>query len=265
MTPFHPVSAALLATCLAGAPLLAQAAVPMCEVFPMDGPPTTFGVSEVLDSAAVAQAFAPLARPGGGAAPFAVLAVEYPAGASPPSASLFLHPAVAADTGGIRSPLQSAIVPRPAADRDTVFYLDVVGEDGAEVRALPSIVSCAPVLLNAIEAQQWIARAMADRDARHTRAAERARDGRRDPRAAARTPPPSPPPPTLRPLGNVSVGMWVDASGQPRDIEIVESSGDRAFDREVIRLYRALRFEPATVSGIPIGVRVQLPIAMEYR
>lgn len=265
MNPYHPLSAALLASCLAGAPLLAQAAVPTCEVFPLDGPPATFAVSEVLDSAAVAQAFAPLARPGGGEAPFAALAVEYPAGATAPSASFFLHHEVTGDTARIRSPLQSAIVPRPAADRDTVFYLDVVGEDGAEVRALPSIVSCAPVLLNAIELEQWITRAIADRDARHRRAAERAQAGRRDPRGGTRPPPPSPPPPTLRPLSNVSVRMWVDASGQPRDIEIVESSGDRAFDREVIRLNRALRFEPATVSGIPIGIRVHLPIAVEYR
>jgi protein TonB len=63
--------------------------------------------------------------------------------------------------------------------------------------------------------------------------------------------------------GRVHVRVLVDATGHPRDAEIVRSSGHARLDEAALLTVRATRFRPYTENGVALPFRVVMPLVFE--
>lgn len=59
-----------------------------------------------------------------------------------------------------------------------------------------------------------------------------------------------------------TVSMTVNASGKPENLKIVQSAG-RGIDSSVLQMVRQCQFQPATVSGQPVAVPMELHVVIE--
>ena len=59
--------------------------------------------------------------------------------------------------------------------------------------------------------------------------------------------------------GTVHLQMTVERNGHTSSIVVMRSS-DAAFNTPAINVARAMRFSPAQVNGVPVRVRIDLPI-----
>ncbi len=62
----------------------------------------------------------------------------------------------------------------------------------------------------------------------------------------------------------VSVSLVVGADGAPRDVQVV-STTDSAFVQPTLAALSRLRFTPGQVDGVPVSVRVDLPLRWEVQ
>jgi TonB family protein len=62
----------------------------------------------------------------------------------------------------------------------------------------------------------------------------------------------------------VSVSLVVGADGAPRDVQVV-STTDSAFVQPTLAAVSRLRFTPGQVDGVPVSVRVALPLRWEVQ
>lgn len=62
----------------------------------------------------------------------------------------------------------------------------------------------------------------------------------------------------------VSVSLVVGRDGVPRDVQVV-STTDSAFVQPTIAALSRVRFAPAQVDGVPVSVRVELPLQWEVQ
>jgi protein TonB len=60
--------------------------------------------------------------------------------------------------------------------------------------------------------------------------------------------------------GRVHIRVLVDATGHPRDIEVVRSSGHPRLDEAALATVRATRFRPYTENGVALPFRVVMPL-----
>ncbi len=74
-------------------------------------------------------------------------------------------------------------------------------------------------------------------------------------------PPPEYPPSAMRrnETGHVLLRVQVDASGKPKDIDVVERSGTRALDRAAVDAVKQWHFTPAQQNGQPVAASVDIP------
>ena len=59
--------------------------------------------------------------------------------------------------------------------------------------------------------------------------------------------------------GEVSVRMIVERSGDPSAVEVIRSTSPD-FAAAALRVMRVMRFQPATVGGVPVRLRVTVPV-----
>lgn len=60
--------------------------------------------------------------------------------------------------------------------------------------------------------------------------------------------------------GTVLVGILVDSSGRPSEVEVVRRSGNRDLDRAAVDAVRQWTFEPAVRGGRKVEARVEVPV-----
>lgn len=73
-------------------------------------------------------------------------------------------------------------------------------------------------------------------------------------------------PPASRRLGEtglVIVAVWVDEDGEPRELQIAQSSGHERLDRAALAGVRRARFQPWRVDGRPRAGWARIPIPFE--
>jgi protein TonB len=83
--------------------------------------------------------------------------------------------------------------------------------------------------------------------------------------AYLRNPPPAYPPPSrrLKEQGRVILRVLVDASGEPRDVEVRSSSGFARLDRAAIDAVRHWRFAPARRGSESISAWALVPVLFQ--
>ena len=65
--------------------------------------------------------------------------------------------------------------------------------------------------------------------------------------------------------GRVILVITVDANGDPTNIDVETSSGNRNLDREAVKAARRWRFSPAMRNGQRVGGRVRVPVDFVLR
>ena len=60
--------------------------------------------------------------------------------------------------------------------------------------------------------------------------------------------------------GSVHLRVRFDAAGTVKDVQIVQSTGNRELDAEALRATQAMRVQPGTRNGVPQAGVLQLPI-----
>jgi protein TonB len=60
--------------------------------------------------------------------------------------------------------------------------------------------------------------------------------------------------------GTVLLQVEVDARGQPRRVDVVQSSRSRSLDREAVRAVERWEFSPAIRNGRAVSAKVLVPI-----
>jgi TonB family protein len=60
--------------------------------------------------------------------------------------------------------------------------------------------------------------------------------------------------------GRATVTMVVDPAGVPRLVTVTGSSGVRELDEASVRVARGIRLSPPTLNGVPVWVRVRVPV-----
>lgn len=130
-----------------------------------------------------------------------------------------------------------------------------------ETRSADEALPPAPVAVPD-EREEAAVRERARDDAR--RAADRAADAKpadREPEPLARVQPEYPAAAYReRAEGTVLLGVTVDASGRPAQVDVVERSGSRELDRAAVEAVRQWTFAPAIRGGRPAEARVEIPV-----
>jgi TonB family protein len=62
--------------------------------------------------------------------------------------------------------------------------------------------------------------------------------------------------------GQATVGFVIDTQGIPRELYIVSSS-NKAFEKVSLMCVSKWQFKPGTVDGIPVAVRMQVPVIFD--
>jgi protein TonB len=65
--------------------------------------------------------------------------------------------------------------------------------------------------------------------------------------------------------GQVMLVITVDANGNPTDVQVEHSSGNRNLDREAVKAAKRWRFTPALRNGQKTGGRVRVPVDFVLR
>jgi protein TonB len=76
-------------------------------------------------------------------------------------------------------------------------------------------------------------------------------------------------PPALysrRAQGNVTLRIFLDSTGRvhPESTEVIQSSGEPAFDSAAVTGVREARFSPATRHGTPVAVTILFPVYFRH-
>ncbi|MDY0259907.1 MAG: energy transducer TonB [Desulfovibrio sp.] len=65
--------------------------------------------------------------------------------------------------------------------------------------------------------------------------------------------------------GSVKVRLVVDASGQPRNCEVVNATPDGYFEEAALKAAKNMRFVPGKLKGQPVNTLVELPFIFSLR
>jgi len=63
--------------------------------------------------------------------------------------------------------------------------------------------------------------------------------------------------------GRVILSVDVDANGQPRDVQIAQSSGHKILDRAALKTVRKWTFKPAQKAGFSVASTLRIPIRFD--
>jgi protein TonB len=66
-----------------------------------------------------------------------------------------------------------------------------------------------------------------------------------------------------REQGTVMISVEIDVKGRPQSVQLARSSGFKDLDAAAVRAVRRWRFKPATMGGIAVPTRIQVPVQFQ--